>query len=448
MTSLVTPSPNITQLLAECTPPILLDLNKHPPVHVAALWHGAGAASRVFAQANMSYIVKVIKSNAELTPVQIDSYRVEQAFYNQGFANTCLEAAQVTVPVCRLCGELQVESSTSSSHHKSSKSKKKTSKATNKRKHQKKNTTEQESCPILGVGPRFYSVLTDLTQTLPVQVEDCNLAQARAALSWMAKVHAQFTGKVDSSSNNSNNSDNSDNGARNYNKTLRGLWSSGTYWTLNRKRDMVTNMDRIYDQEVQRRLKKEHDDSTLTPSVLALGQRLKQAAEAIHHRLQPSHRLNQSSWFTLVHGDLKGANIAFSGMGDGTGGGGGTCTAGVFDFQWSGGGLGCQDVAYFMIAAVDPAVLELEEELLRGYYVERKALIRVAKQHKKHPLMTFEEFKGLYEMALLDFMRWLVSYGLWGGPCEAWSLKKVDEILSKIDGGSVGQEKVYVDALK
>ena len=143
---------------------------------------------------------------------------------------------------------------------------------------------------------------------------------------------------------------------------------------------------------------------------------------AIHQRLQPYHLKNNGSWYTIVHGDLKGANIAFSGSEEGKEGererergregGDKVVEAAAYDFQWSGGGLGCQDVAYFMISAVDPSALLHEEMLLREYYDQRVAAVASSAasaagsgsgsgSRSKSKRMSYLIFRKMYNLLLL-----------------------------------------------
>lgn len=113
--------------------------------------------------------------------------------------------------------------------------------------------------PVIGSKTRLYSVLTDLTRTHPCQAVDCTLQQARAVLTWMAHFHATFAGTSTSTSGRAGRD------GRDHGRELRGLWSCGTYWTLERKRDMLPSMERMYELEVhvRKRLRKEHDETTM-----------------------------------------------------------------------------------------------------------------------------------------------------------------------------------------
>ena len=99
------------------------------------------------------------------------------------------------------------------------------------------------------------------------------------------------------------------------------------------------------------------------------------------------------------------------------------------------------DLAYFFASALDPSALERESELLDWYYQNLK------RGAGKKKLFTRAEFQELFEVAFLDFMRWLCSYGLWGGPAEAWTLRRADGILKRWDGGNVIEEEMYREAI-
>ena len=401
-----------------------------PPEHVATLWKGAGFARRIFADGSSSYIVKVINCRAALSSVHVDSYKVEQCFYDQGLSEVCV-AAGATVPMCYLCGEVPIAEGAVAAVAKRKKKKmkkKNTRKAKTKTMRGNSEVVMEDVCPALGSNPRFYSVMTDLSVFYPTIAEDLVPTQAAAALSWMAKFHGHFTGTLGKLSTSPDRALQS--------RELRGLWWCGTHWTLERTRHMLAAMERTFDKEYRARLVKEHQGLCSSPGVAALGKRLHAAAEALHARLQQLHPKNKSHWYTLLHGDLKGANIALGCPSESE------VEAAVFDFQWTGAGLGAQDVAYFFISAADPTSLAREEELLRQYYQERKSRARGGHGSP----MSWKEFVEIYEIAFLDMMRWLCAYGLWGGPAERWALEKADALLARIDDGKPASPGVYASA--
>ena len=98
------------------------------------------------------------------------------------------------------------------------------------------------------------------------------------------------------------------------------------------------------------------------------------------------------------------------------------------------------DVAYFLISCALPEYLETEEqenELLRVYFTERES------NHRGKDRMNFMQFRKIFDVAFLDFMRWLIGYGLWGGPLEQWCLGRADDLLARADGHGIAPEETY-----
>ena len=394
-----------------------------PPAHIASLWKGAGDAFRLERATTphttppTTLIAKCVRAHAPLTSIQVDSYRVELAFYTSGFAADVADSA--AIPSLLLGAEIAQPDEGP-----------KKKKAANNKK-TKKGAPTRTGCPVLGANPRFYLVLSDLSTTHPLEALDFTFPQATATLSWMARFHAHFTGARFTA-------DSTDAPGRSSN--LRGLWSNGTFWTLRRQPPASTsNMARTYEKEWHKRVVKEIPD--IDPKTLALARRLCAAAEPLHLRLQAGHAANNPQWFTLVHGDLKGANIALKAPADGADS---SWNAAVYDFQWCGGGLAVRDLAYFFISAIDPSCFTREKELLRAYYGGVKSRLKHA---AKVAFMTFDTFLTLYNVAFLDMMRWLCAYGLWGGPAEKWALEKAHTLLAILDEEKTITADVYADRL-
>lgn len=369
-------------------------LSEEPFTHVASLWRGAGSVVRVRDVKGRRWVCKIIRSNASLTDVHIESYKVEQTFYKR-FGYKC----SAKIPTCLLSEEIPGACVASGSGKKGE-----------KRKKRKKKTG--------GRAPKFFAVLEDLKVEFPIQVDDMNFDQASAALEWMATFHADFTGMP------------LDNSAGKHSRDVKsGLWCGAGYWNLERRRGMLKDMVRIYEKEYRDRVEKEYED--LRPELRSLGRRLKSASEHLHARLQPDHEKNKRAWFTLIHGDLKGPNMFLKPPNADQF----KWTASAVDFQWTGYGLGARDVAYLLISAVDRDALDRESDLLRIYYTTRKKkLARMSASRKRRSeIMPWNDFLTCYRYAFCDFMRWLVGYGLWGGPAERWSLEKTHEYLLGIE---------------
>ena len=161
--------------------------------------------------------------------------------------------------------------------------------------------------------------------------EDLTFQQATAALDWCASFHATFVG-LNGAACSSSNCPN-----RNHDQ-LRGLWQVGGFWSLDRKEGMLPTMEKTYSDELRSRVYKELPTLKGNVGVANLAKRLHAAARPLRERLSSS--CNNPSWYTLIHGDLKGANIALP-----TSCGSESASAAVFDFQWTGGGLPVVDLA-------------------------------------------------------------------------------------------------------
>ncbi|GMH69363.1 hypothetical protein TrST_g11075, partial [Triparma strigata] len=167
----------------------------------------------------------------------LDSYKVEQAFYTGGFAVQAV-AAKATVPKCLMSLDWNAAAKEVKGTLKKAKGKK------------RKNNNNNSACPYLGSAPRFFSVLEDLSVSLPVTAEDLTFQQATAALDWCASFHATFVG-LNGAACSSSNCPN-----RNHDQ-LRGLWQVGGFWSLDRKEGMLRTMEKTYSDELRSRVYKE-----------------------------------------------------------------------------------------------------------------------------------------------------------------------------------------------
>lgn len=166
-----------------------------------------------------------------------------------------------------------------------------------------------------------------------------------ACLDWLAAFHARFMSTAGTPTD----------GAR-----PLGLWSIGTYWHLDTRRDELANI---------------HD-----PKLRGLADDL-------------DRRLRAARFQTLVHGDAKPDNFCFTSDGR---------RAAAVDFQYVGGGVGVSDVAYLLHGggraaqanALDHYFARLRNALPADF--ERDALE--------------EEWRGLYPVASRDFERFLAGW--------------------------------------
>lgn len=146
-----------------------------------------------------------------------------------------------------------------------------------------------------------------------------------------------------------------------------GLWSTGTYWHLSTRPDEL---------------------NALTDTAL------KKAAGAI------DRALNASPFQTLVHGDAKLENFCFSQTGD----------VAVVDFQYTGGGIGMKDLAYFAGSCLSEHESQAHEVwILDTYFASFRR--HAVKYGKECDLRALEEnWRGLYAFAWADFHRFLKGW--------------------------------------
>lgn len=148
----------------------------------------------------------------------------------------------------------------------------------------------------------------------------------------------------------------------------QGLWPVGTYWHLDTRPDEWAAMP---DSE------------------------LKQLASSI------DRLLSKSPYQTLVHGDAKLANFCFNGRGD-------AVTA--VDFQYTGGGCGMKDLAYFIGSSYrDDECERLEASLLDRYF----RFLRSALAHHQPGIdadAVETAWRPLFAVAWADFHRFLIGW--------------------------------------
>lgn len=182
-------------------------------------------------------------------------------------------------------------------------------------------------------------------------------------LAWLAAFHATFLGEAPDA-----------------------LWKVGTYWHLATRPDELARM---------------RNDA------------LRKAAPRIDARLRSArHR-------TFVHGDAKLDNFCFRATS-------GSGVAAV-DFQYVGGGVGVQDVAYFLDSCLDPASCErLAPRLLDAYFA---ALRRAAPPNADD---VEAEWRALYPLARVDFHRFLLGWAPGSYDDDEYASRLTREVLATL----------------
>eukprot|EP00929_Paragymnodinium_shiwhaense_P061964 TRINITY_DN30945_c0_g1_i1.p1 TRINITY_DN30945_c0_g1~~TRINITY_DN30945_c0_g1_i1.p1 ORF type:complete len:408 (+),score=120.95 TRINITY_DN30945_c0_g1_i1:88-1311(+) len=314
--------------------PQLPDIVSVSPSQIQELWTGMGAVEEVMVRSSKGSSCAIIIKHVGL-PKDLDdaaikrnhgSYSVEASFYEKGHAEKLFEAGAL--------------------------------------------------CPRYLFTEKKEDLLSICMTKLQGEEFDGSEPQhIRAALSWLATMHAVYWG------------------ASRVQQALRtGLWKQGSFWYLDARPG---------------------EFEVLSQSKEDVEQRLFKAARAIDERLKADKMQ------TICHGDAKPANIFWE-KGD---------VASMFDFQWSGKAPPSKDLAYFLSCAARDISDEEEEEYLRFYLKELS--VRLKKQHDECP--SFEDIRDSYSLACADLARWMAGYQWYGN--KALLERHIEAVLDKLDGG-------------
>jgi thiamine kinase-like enzyme len=150
-----------------------------------------------------------------------------------------------------------------------------------------------------------------------------------------------------------------------------------------------------------------------------------------------SMKQEAKNWGTLLHGDVKGANIVFSA------GTGGSRNCALYDFQYAGVGLVTRDLVYFIGTTAQSALvrsIQQEKELIRAYHSE---LLRSIARRRNDGQATahspgedpgeysFETLWRHWEIAIVDWYRFMAGWGFWGN--DTWVERRAKEIVFRWD---------------
>jgi hypothetical protein len=181
--------------------------------------------------------------------------------------------------------------------------------------------------------------------------------------------------------------------------TPDGLWPTGTYWHL------ATRPDEL---------------------ALLRDAALRKAAPYIDARLR------SASYRTFVHGDAKIDNFCFRPSASGVA---------AVDYQYVGGGVGVQDVAYFLDSCLTPERCErTAPELLDVYFAElHEALSRRATRAEvsdgtlPDPDAVEAEWRTLYPFARVDFHRFLLGWAPGSYDGDPYAQRLTCEVLAALE---------------
>ena len=137
---------------------------------------------------------------------------------------------------------------------------------------------------------------------------------------------------------------------------------------------------------------------------------------------------------TLLHGDVKGANIFFSRRPDIDSSSPRKCA--LYDFQYVGVGLVTRDLVYFLGTSVQNALVWQaghEKDLLRTYHAKLVQAMRGRQDShvtlQNHPEYTFDTLWVHWELAIVDWYRFMAGWGFWGN--DSWIARRAKEITTE-----------------
>jgi len=174
------------------------------------------------------------------------------------------------------------------------------------------------------------------------RIDEATGPTLEAALAWLASFHARFLGE-----------------------RHEALWSIGSYWCLDTRRDELPAIE----------------DAALRDAAPRIAERLRGA------RFQ-----------TLVHGDPKEANFCVTRD---------RAAVAAIDFQYTGAGCGMTDLAYLLYGRSDEPADGIDRARLDTYFGH---LRRELAGRDVDAAALEEEWRALYPVARLDFCRFLAGW--------------------------------------
>ncbi|WP_219704080.1 phosphotransferase [Marinomonas lutimaris] len=169
------------------------------------------------------------------------------------------------------------------------------------------------------------------------------------------------------------------------------LWTKGTYWHLDTRQDEW--------------------------SVMAEGE-LKSAASEL------AKCLDNARFKTIVHGDAKVANFCFSPLNN---------QVAAVDFQYVGGGVGVQDVAYLLGSALSESELtENIDYLLEHYFSELGRELMAQGESQAFAQGVVEEWQYLFPIAWADFHRFIMGWSPTHPKNTPFSQKITEQALTQL----------------
>jgi hypothetical protein len=249
-----------------------------------------------------------------------------------------------------------------------------------------------------------------------------------SALKWLANFHAAFLPKALNS------------GALSLSDLVEsGGWSTGTHLSLEKRPPKeIESLEEDLSAFAARFEAK--DAYFVSSSAREQGARLQAVVADAATALLPANHAHQ----TMVHGDYKHGNFFFGPSGE----------IAVFDWQWTGPGVGATDLIYLCAMAVcDDALEDHEANILRPYHAH--LIEALGGEETCYP---YEELLTEFKIAALDYQRWQggsrlkwitpetmkaagenvdVNHGIFRRSIKrmVWIFETVDSVLDDVEAG-------------
>jgi hypothetical protein len=318
-----------------------------------------------------------------------------------------------------------------------------------------------------------------------------------ATLEWIANFHANFLPR----SLNPNTFCNDDNGdlaakedkedEEEEKKLVSLMWSIGSHLSLEKRSPIELEQLPIDLTEFVERFQNDNDNDNdndnenenenenngcceyfQTQQAKQHGQRIQDVAVDVAKYLHPD---NNPTHKTIVHGDYKQGNMFFAANNNTAATASGNynkdnendAQIAVFDWQWTGPGLGATDLVYLCVMAVsDEALVDYETNILRPYhkYLIQALAIRNSKNNNNsddiNSLYPYQDLINQFKIAMIDIQRWMggsryksmtpetvqrsnqsidVNHGIFRRSMKriVWIFKTVDLALDDVESGRI-----------
>lgn len=265
-----------------------------------------------------------------------------------------------------------------------------------------------------------------------------------AALEWLAHFHARFL-PVNPNALKSDPLDGTDSFS----------WDVGTHLSLEKRppselESLPATLSSFLD-----RFRDSHEYFS-TSKAQQQGDRIKAVAKDVATCLHPGHC--NPNHKTMVHGDYKQGNMFFAANDDDVP----KDSIAVFDWQWTGPGIGATDLVYLCVMAVSQEALEDHEtHILKPYHRSLlEAIGGDSKTPAKDEVYPYDELLREFQLAAVDIQRWLsgsryksmspesvakaqlsvdFNHGIFRRsiPRLVWMFQTVDRVLDRIESGEI-----------